>query len=108
MSLSDKAQQKLQEEMVQQPPISLLPPPPSDEVVPTDVGIAAHQAAVTHLEECMNALDWDPEDSDGEPEPEVATMAPFCGCTDCVVREVLFVAYPILTGKTYDEPVGEH
>lgn len=99
MPLSDKALRLVKDEFqkVQQEGLP--------EVVPTDVGLRAHAAAVAHLEACMDSLDS--EDEDGEPTVEVATMAPFCGCTDCVVREVLFVAYPILTGKTYDEPVED-
>lgn len=76
----------------------------SDDVVSTDVGIRAHNAAVAHIEQCMEMVDYEGE---GDP-PDVATMASFCGCIDCIVREVLFVAYPILTGKDYNEPTDSH
>lgn len=116
MSANEKFLQMVEEEANQQqsqglpegPGIYMLPgspPSPTSASDVVDVGIRAHQAAVTHLEECMNLLDY--EEGEGEP-PNVATMAPFCGCTDCVVREVLFAAYPILTGQAYNEPLEDH
>ena len=50
---------------------------------------AAQKAAEEHLEAC-----WAAENGVG-PEPE-DTLAPFCGCLTCEVREVLHAAYPHL------------
>lgn len=55
--------------------------------VQTDVGKQAHDAAVRHLEACFEDPAYD------------GVMAGFCGCLDCIVREVLFAAYPILVGE---------
>lgn len=49
-----------------------------------------HQKAKVHLIECMEAF-YD-ESEDGE-EIESPAVAPFCGCDDCIVREVLVVAW---------------
>lgn len=57
----------------------------------TDVGIRAHDAAVAHLDLCFESLD--------DESVEIETMAPFCGCSDCIVREVLYAAWPILAGS---------
>ena len=48
----------------------------------------AHTAAREHLEQCHAALMDETEDD--------PSFAPFCGCTVCEVREVLYAAYPIL------------
>lgn len=70
-------------------PPSMDPPPSTNP--PTDYGLAAQRAAEERLEAAWAALD----DEEGECEdPELA--GPFCGCTTCLVREVLDAAYPHL------------
>lgn len=54
----------------------------------TDHFHEAHKAAEDHLQECWESID----NLDVDPE----TMAPFCGCTTCEVREILFAAMPHL------------
>lgn len=68
-----------------------------------DYGLEAQRAAEAHLEACWEAL-HEQEDADmaGEwessaPDRWPVTAGPFCGCETCVVREVLFAAWPILT-----------
>ena len=59
-----------------------------------DYGHLAQKAAEERLEACEVWLDYDPS----EPEPEVPNPAcgPYCGCTTCMVREVLDAAWPII------------
>lgn len=66
-----------------------------------DYGLEAQRKAEAHLNECWAALQ-EQEDADfaGEWESNGAdrwpvTAGPFCGCETCVVREVLFIAWPI-------------
>lgn len=49
----------------------------------------AQQAAEAHLEAC-----WAYEHGETDEAPDFA--APFCGCTTCMVREVLHAAWPHL------------
>lgn len=59
---------------------------------PRDYGLEAQQAAEAHLE----AL-WEAADSDDEHAmDDIDIAAPWCGCTTCIVREVLHAAWPIL------------
>jgi hypothetical protein len=60
---------------------------------PTDWGAMAHKAAIEHLQACYEALDEEAVRPDVE-WPD--TAGPFCGCDDCVVREVLHAAWPIV------------
>jgi len=60
-----------------------------------DAGWDAHRAAVAHLEKCAEAM-FAEEDSDGLAEVVSPAVGPYCGCTDCDVRETLAVAWPIL------------
>lgn len=48
----------------------------------------AHDAAVGHITLCWELLDQENDgvDIDWSAYP---VMAPFCGCTDCVVREIM-------------------
>jgi hypothetical protein len=65
----------------------------------SDYGQDAHQAAIAHLAACFEALD---AEEAGESVDSPAS-APFCACEDCVVREVLHAAFPILqAGILYD------
>lgn len=58
-----------------------------------DYGLEAHQAAEKHLEACDYALHVE---IDGEAPDFPETAGPYCGCETCIVREVLFAAWPIL------------
>lgn len=60
-----------------------------------DAGWEAHRAAVAHLNACADAM-FDEEESDDLAEVASPAVGPYCGCTDCEVREVLAVAWPIL------------
>lgn len=62
-----------------------------------DYGLDAQRAAEDRLELCYE--DMDREYGGDGPDPETA----FCGCTTCVVREVLTAAYPILRKGVLDE-----
>lgn len=53
-----------------------------------DHALAAQQAAEAHIEACWAHL------HDEGPEPD--TLAPFCGCLTCEVREILHAAMPHL------------
>lgn len=52
-----------------------------------DWGLELHREVVAKMQELTDALDY--EDGDGE----TPSGYPFCGCTDCWVREVLTLAY---------------
>jgi hypothetical protein len=58
----------------------------------TDIGILAQRAAEKHLDACHEAM-WAWEE--GDDEIESPASAPFCGCDTCIVREVLWAAWPI-------------
>lgn len=58
-----------------------------------DVGLAAHRLAVAHLEACFEAQDADAERAARVGSP---ASAPFDGCLDCIVREVLYVMAGVL------------
>lgn len=49
-----------------------------------------HRKAAAHLVACTEAFY---ADQDGEEDVESPAAAPFCGCDDCIVREVLVVAW---------------
>lgn len=66
---------------------------------PTDWGYEAQKAAEAHLAACQEAEyafeeilmeGGDPADA-----PESPACAPFCSCETCVVREVLYAAWPV-------------
>jgi len=48
----------------------------------------ASRAAEQHLEACFDSVD--------DPSICVDTSAPFCGCTACVVREVIASSWPYM------------
>lgn len=50
-----------------------------------------HHKAKDHLYRCAEVL-WD-EESGEDTEIESPAFAPFCGCDDCIVREVLMTAW---------------
>jgi hypothetical protein len=60
-----------------------------------DAGWDAHRAAVAHLQACMEAM-FAEDESEGDTVPASPAVGPYCGCTDCDVRETLAVAWPIL------------
>lgn len=62
-----------------------------------DYGREAQAAAEKHLDACMDAF-W--REGEGEFED---TIAPFCGCQTCIVREVLHAAWPFLLAAARDE-----
>lgn len=61
-----------------------------------DYGYLAQKAAEERLALCEAWMDY--EEGEGEPEPEEPNpaCAPYCGCTTCMVREVLDAAWPII------------
>jgi hypothetical protein len=69
----------------------------------------AQAVAEKHLEACYEALWWEETDGIGDA-PESPAIAPFCGCTTCVVREVLFASLEYLLaikGAIVDERFEE-
>jgi hypothetical protein len=60
-----------------------------------DAGWEAHRAAVAHLEACGEAL-YAAEEADDPDAVESPAVGPYCGCSDCDVRETLAAAWPIL------------
>lgn len=52
-------------------------------------------AATAHLEACAEA-EWLQEEAGDDFEIDTPAAAPFCGCTTCVVREVLVGAWPVI------------
>lgn len=66
----------------------------------TDYGALAQKAAEEHLTACWEAY-WAEEECESLDElPESPACAPFCGCETCVVREVLYAAWPIIEQAT--------
>lgn len=66
-----------------------------------DHGMAAQKAAEEHLDACWEAY-W-MEEVDGDEDVISPALAPFCGCQTCVVREVLYAAYPHLKDQVLTE-----
>ena len=62
---------------------------------PRDAGWEAHRAAIAHLEACGEAM-FSAEEGDDTDAVESPAVGPYCGCSDCDVRETLAVAWPIL------------
>jgi hypothetical protein len=59
-----------------------------------DAGLDAHRVAIAHVAACAEAMD---AEETGDPlELESPAVGPYCGCTDCDIREALAVAWPIL------------
>jgi len=59
-----------------------------------DYGYEAHQTAKARWQQLDEALYVD--EYGGEPEWPEDLVAPYDGCEDCVVREILHAAWPIL------------
>ena len=68
-------------------------PPAADHT--RDAGWEAHRAAIAHLEACGEAM-YAAEESDNPDSVESPAVGPYCGCSDCDVREILAAAWPIL------------
>lgn len=68
----------------------------------TDHAHDAQQAAEHHLEACYALLNDEEEEAEG---PE--TLAPFCGCFTCQVRETLHAAWPHLRALALEEAASE-
>lgn len=60
-----------------------------------DWGYEAQQVAEAHLSACHEALFAEQDADDCSMIPESPASAPFCGCDTCVVREVLYAAWPV-------------
>ncbi|MGK5682364.1 hypothetical protein [Actinoplanes sp. URMC 104] len=59
-----------------------------------DAGWEAHRAAIAHLEAFGDAM---LAEEDGYADEVVSpAVGPYCGCSDCDVRETLAAAWPIL------------
>lgn len=67
--------------------------PPDRPTAGEDVFAVAHRAALAHLEALGALALLDPEEVDWAAH---GAAAPFDGCPDCVVREVMHVTVPIL------------
>lgn len=62
-----------------------------------DWGLEAHDAAINHLDQCDAWLAYfDNEDEEERPAGQDPASAPYCGCQTCLVREVLYAAWPII------------
>lgn len=69
---------------------------------PLNLAVAAQEAAAMRLEDCSTVLlfedDADDEITHEEYEQAAAQLAaPYCGCTTCVVREIIDAAWPFLS-----------
>ena len=60
----------------------------------TDYGYEAHRAAKERWQQLHEALSI--EESGGEPDWPEDMVAPYDGCEDCVIREILTAAWPFL------------
>jgi hypothetical protein len=64
-------------------------PFPSKEEESLDPGAAAHLAATRHIALCWDLLEQENEGVEID-WSQYDVMAPFDGCTDCIVREILY------------------
>ena len=60
-----------------------------------DYGYEAHRAAIKRWEELEEAR-YAEESGEVEPEWPEDMLSHYCGCEDCVVRELLHAAWPFL------------
>lgn len=64
---------------------------------PHDWGREAHDKAVNHLDACdMWQAYYDNEDEEERPAGDDPASAPYCACQTCLVREVLYAAWPVI------------
>ena len=61
--------------------------------------------AEAHLIACFEAMDAWQESADFETE-DSPEFAPFCGCTTCIVREVLMSVWDDLVNEIKSDPAG--
>jgi hypothetical protein len=66
-----------------------------------------HTIAEKHLEQCFEALDYSEREDAYEDEVEDPSYGPFCGCSTCVVREVLLSALPALVHQLRHNPLRD-
>jgi len=59
-----------------------------------DMFYAMQMAAEQHLQACWEAQEAEEDAEDLTTLPESPAVGPFCGCTTCLVREVLAGAWP--------------
>lgn len=64
-----------------------------DVVLLEDFGVQAQQAAEEHIANCWS---WLRADETDESEGDSPAIGPFCGCTTCEVREILYASLPFL------------
>ena len=81
--------------------LQILAAPAADRRVPTGVGIRAHEAAMERLRGCWEAMDAENESADPADWPQSPACAPFCGCEDCTVREVLDATWPVFEADAF-------
>ena len=67
-----------------------------------DWGLEAHAAAEAHLDLVQQWMDYydDGETPGGRPAQDDPAAGPFCGCETCIIREVLYAAWPIIEEAT--------
>lgn len=59
-----------------------------------DIGLIAQRAAEKHIERLDGCLY---DEQDGVPDVQWPESAgPYCGCTTCQVREILWIVWPII------------
>lgn len=69
---------------------------PSSQYGVLDPIIEAQRKAEAHLDACFEALlqeDLSPEHPDRDESVVSPAVAPFCGCTTCIVREVFYASW---------------
>ena len=79
---------------------------PLDPVEIEDYGLAAQRVAEAHLAACSEGLYAEEEGESSDFESPAS--APFCGCETCVVREVLYAAWPIIADAVRAEQSSQH
>lgn len=63
-----------------------------------DWGAQAQQAAEERVNLCNEWLEWYEEGGGEAPRPELPdpSVAPYCGCQTCLIRESLDASWPII------------
>lgn len=65
--------------------------------------VRAQKAAEAHLAACQEAMFAADEIENPEEWPASPSIAPFCGCDTCVIREVLHAAWPHVMAAAREE-----
>ena len=81
--------------------LQILAAPADDRGMPTDVGVRAHEMALERLRGCWEAMDAENGSEDPADWTQSPACAPFCGCEDCTVREVLDAAWPVFEADVF-------